>query len=764
MRVTRFSRIKGYRVFRDFIWPAELLPFGQFNLIYGWNGTGKTTLAALLRHLQDRTAVRGGDVVFELDGKEVAASDVPSALLPAVRVFNREFVAATVLSSAGEIAPIYYLGQDSVEKQQQVEKLKKDLTSADTKVATAKSEKTSAEKALDDYCIAKAKVIKELLISSRTPEYNNYDKRRFRQAVEQLNAISQPAALLCEADKAKLRSQKDAQTKNSVSTVIRDVPDFVALTASTEALLKRSVASKVIEELASNREVSSWVQRGLELHTGDRDTVQCRFCGQQIARARLVALEAHFNDEFSHFQSDVNALASRIEQNKKVLVELQMPESSRFYDHLATEIDAAMATARGLIEQSAGFLESLHSYVIRKRESPFQPSSLNGGPPAPDREAIIGAIAAINAVVDQHNAITTRFQKEVDRACQQLEQCYVAEGFEEFCRFRQAIETAEASLVTASSEAQGLRDRIGAIEREIVEHRRPAEELNAELRAYLGRDDLRFEVRETGYGMTRNGQPASDLSEGEKTAIAFLYFLKSLQDKSFDLPNGVVVIDDPVSSLDSNSLFSAFSYMKERTKNCDQLIVMTHNFGFFRQVKNWFHHVNRTKCPAPERPRARFFLLRAVGNGKNQRTASIGAIDPMLEEFDSEYHYLFKRVVEEAERKCESVPLGDQYSIPNLARRLVEAFLSFRYPDYSGNNALYHALERVNFDESKKTRILRFVHTYSHSGQISPVEEDPWGLSETTSVLCDILEMIRTEDPAHFDGMTKRIGIAKATT
>ena len=65
--------------------------------------------------------------------------------------------------------------------------------------------------------------------------------------------------------------------------------------------------------------------------------------------------------------------------------------------------------------------------------------------------------------------------------------------------------------------------------------RRPADELNAELKAYLGRDELRFEVRESGYALTRSGQPVSNLSEGERTAIAFPHFLKSLQDKSFDL-------------------------------------------------------------------------------------------------------------------------------------------------------------------------------------------------------------------------------------
>src|SRR5690606_40846036 len=96
-----------------------------------------------------------------------------------------------------------------------------------------------------------------------------------------------------------------------------------------------------------------------------------------------------------------------------------------------------------------------------------------------------------------------------------------------------------------------------------------------------------------GYALTRGGQPVSHLSEGERTAIAFLYFLKSLQDKTFDMKNGIVVIDDPVSSLDANALFSAFGYMKERTKEAGQLFIFTHSFAFFRNVKKWFHCLNK---------------------------------------------------------------------------------------------------------------------------------------------------------------------------
>jgi wobble nucleotide-excising tRNase len=54
MKVTRISKLKDDRLFRDFSWPIDLQAFGRFNLIYGWNGTGKTTSAALFRHLQDQ--------------------------------------------------------------------------------------------------------------------------------------------------------------------------------------------------------------------------------------------------------------------------------------------------------------------------------------------------------------------------------------------------------------------------------------------------------------------------------------------------------------------------------------------------------------------------------------------------------------------------------------------------------------------------------------------------------------------------------------
>jgi wobble nucleotide-excising tRNase len=683
VKVTRISKIRGHRVFRNFTWPESLQSFGQFNLIYGWNGSGKTTLASLFRHLQTRSAVTEGDVEFDIDGTKVGGSDQATAHLPAVRVFNRDFIASTILAAGGRMDPIYYLGEDSVEKQRQVEKLKNELDRAETDVVTARSDKSRAEKALDEFCITKARIIKELLISSRTTSYNNYDKSKFKQAIEKQTEASAAGALLTDNDKERLRTQKDAQPKGAVATVAVAMPDFQNLEGETEALLQRSVTSQVLEELVTDRDVGSWVQRGLALHSGDRKTDRCRFCGEPLRASRVHELEAHFNDAFVRFQSEVDELALRVESGRVLLVGVQLPEPSRLYDHLSSGLQSAATEARRLLNWSAGFLGSLHEALLRKRDSPFGAVSLRSiqeGTPGADRALLRRAIDAVNAVIEKHNATTGEFQSEIDKACQALEQCYVAEAFAEYRQLTAAVKAAESALQALVDKPRALKEEIEGIEREIVEHRKPAEELNAELCSYLGRDELRLVVKETGYTMTRGEQPARDLSEGEKTAIAFLYFLKSLQDKSVDLANGIVVVDDPVSSLDANALFSAFGYMKERTKGAGQLFVLTHNFSFFRQVKHWFHHLPKQNSSKRERRPARFYLLNACTEAGN-RTASLVPMDPLLEQYESEYHYLFKRVYEEAHQPDSGAALDRYYVMPNIARRLVEAFLAFRHPD-----------------------------------------------------------------------------------
>jgi wobble nucleotide-excising tRNase len=754
MRIARLTKIKRHRLFRDFIWPNELPAFAQFNVIYGWNGSGKTTLSSLFGHLQEKRVISEGEAEFELDnGNRIAGGDIPTANVPSVRVFNRNSVARTI-EAIGEsnVDPIYFLGVESITQQKQVEALRADLAAAREGVAKANNDKRSADRALDDFCVEKAKLIKEALLGSA--QHANYDKRRFREATTKLKVESPQPKALSDAEKERLRKQKELHAKPSISRVSITIPDIEQLRSRTSELLKRSIVTQVIDELARDPTAGAWVQQGLALHKGERETDTCRFCGNELSARRRAELEAHFNDAFASFQRDIELAIGDIDRQRQSLAAVTFPDESRFYDHLAADIQPAVETAKQKINAFNRELDSFKDALKRKKATPFESLTLEVVEPTEDSsgDSLSSAIDAVNTIIDKHETTTGSLNGEINKACQALEQDYVLEALPRYDQLTNAVTGVDTTLASVNSKPAELETKISAIEREIVEHRRPAEELNRELQAYLGRDELKFDVKDTGYALTRGGKPALHLSEGERTAIAFLYFLKSLEDKAFDLKKGIVVIDDPVSSLDANALFSAFGYMKERTKECHQLFILTHNFAFFRQVKNWFHHLKgQQKKDIAQRP-ARFYALLATFSD-GERSATLSIIDRLLEEFESEYHFLFKQVHDVANSKAPAAELAQFYGMPNIARRLIETFLAYRFPDCGGD--LIKRFERADFDAAKKTRILRLLNTYSHSSGISDPEHDPSVLAETQEVMKTILELIQTLDDTHYRGMMK---------
>jgi wobble nucleotide-excising tRNase len=82
---------------------------------------------------------------------------------------------------------------------------------------------------------------------------------------------------------------------------------------------------------------------------------------------------------------------------------------------------------------------------------------------------------------------------------------------------------------------------------------------------------------------------------------------------------------------------------------------------------------------------------------------------------------------------------------------LLEAFLAFRVPHQTGD--LYKQLDSIDHDNAAKTRILRFLHAFSHLDQIADPEHNPSMLAETPSVLRDLFALIEHSDAAHFKSM-----------
>jgi wobble nucleotide-excising tRNase len=772
VKITRIPRIRNHRIYREFSWPTDLPDFARFNVIYGWNGAGKTTLSNLFRHIQTKLPLNEGEAQFLIDNRIVQHTELASVPLPAIRVFNRDSVDRTIFDLPGkQLSPIYFLGEDSVEKQKHIEEVKSNLEMSQRDSRKWLGKQTSAEREREAFCAAEAKAIKNLLTVAGGGSYNNYDSRLFKQT---LNVISGDPAIsvLSEEDATQFIAEKDAKVKEKIASVSGNFSDLSALTLETQLLLSRSVVSNAIERLVQNPSLAGWINRGLDFHNQDQDSCVCAFCEQPLLTSRLDSLRAHFNDEFNKFMSDVGAHIQKIENAQKSLDSLRPPEKSLFYEHLLPRYEKAVATLGQQRFSVKLYFDALLKALRAKKEHPFEPLELQSFLSVLNVDSNAGwlfklldfigtgtitigamhgtdAVKHINQLVVEHNNHTDNFQQTVAAARTKLEHSHIVSVLPKYQELSAAVIKAKDKVGETNATSKRLQQEITDLEREIRQHQRPAEELNAEMHSYLGRAELKFEVRETGYSITRDGKPALHLSEGERTAIAFMYFLKSLEDAGFNLRTGIVIVDDPVSSLDTNSLYSAFGFLKERTKEAGQLFILTHNFTFFRQVRNWFYKLpGQSKKDIALQP-ARFYMLTAKTHN-NERCASIEPLDSLLHRFESEYHYLFKRVFDEALRGP-AISMEANYGIPNIARRVLETFLAFRLPGNPGE--LHQQLEQIRFDVAKKTRILRFLHTHSHYGQIAEPEHDLSVLAETQPILQDLLALIRDVDPEHYAGM-----------
>lgn len=162
--ISRVSKI-DFRLFSGFAWPTGLSDFARFNLIYGWNASGKTTLSSLFRLLETCQNLIGGSAEFVVGDLKCDLAKIScTTSLPKVRVFNRDFISANVLTS--QLAPIFYLGAESIEKQKMVEGLKAQVAATSQKQVATESKLDVAKADFESFCQQQAKLVKELLSSS----------------------------------------------------------------------------------------------------------------------------------------------------------------------------------------------------------------------------------------------------------------------------------------------------------------------------------------------------------------------------------------------------------------------------------------------------------------------------------------------------------------------------------------------------------------------------------------------------------------------
>ncbi len=188
-------------------------------------------------------------------------------------------------------------------------------------------------------------------------------------------------------------------------------------------------------------------------------------------------------------------------------------------------------------------------------------------------------------------------------------------------------------------------------------------------------------------------QPAFDtLSEGEQNLLAFLYYYCTVDTDVKPRKNQFsysLIIDDPISSLDSSSVYMVSTLVRKLVKKCDvgntkicQITVLTHNIDFYRLI-------TLTRCNS----KVNFGLIKKLNNISTITASSSNLVK-------NSYNELWRELLD-----CNTF-IGIKF---NLMRRIMEHYFKIicALPDIPAPKGEY--------GEERKNAWFSTVNDGSHS-------------------------------------------------
>lgn len=734
--IKKVKSVSSMGVFDGYRWPSgdTLSDFKRFNLIYGANGSGKTTLSRLFRHLATGVCEPFPELKYSLEAESGTLKETDAESVP-IRVFNADYVRLNIGEIEGELNPIFIIGEDQKDLQAELAANEKEYEERQGKLSELNGKIDSKDKARGKEFTNIAKVIGVATQGLTSRTYRKQQAESAYNGLEEFKVFSEDEleTLKLTAEQKKL----DSISKLDLGTFETEIS---SLTATSDKLLAETVEAIVIPRLRENPAISQWVESGIELYTSGS---QCEFCGNVVTEDRLKALTAHFNDADKSLKEALQSLVADYNTLLRSLESLSVPSKMEFFDEFQADysthstllleelakLEASVKEAKELVEAKLGSRTEVMEFEIEINTNP-----------------VAEALRKTNQVIESHNEKSKSFEEARKLASSQIEQHYLS-------TIQSDVEAHDSELDQLKAQVKDVRDSneetkqlslndLGAeIKRKrglIANTQQAAEDLTKKLEIFLGRKELRFDPEGDGYRIYRKSVPAQGLSEGEKTAIAFVYFSVQLEDQDFNKTTGIVVVDDPISSLDASSTYQAFAFLKEAVKDAKQVFLLTHNFDFLKLLLNWI------KNGAKDSEQS-FYMLRSKAVSADERKSHIEPLDKALSKNGSEYVFLFKQV---RDYNCDGT-IENAYPMPNIIRKLLDQFLEFMCPT---DESTYKKLQSIDFDPIKKTALNKYANDFSH-----PTGKglDPSLIDETRNNANHLIEMIQTVAPIHFANLDK---------
>ena len=647
--IKRIKKIKNIAIFKDFNWDSRIPDFRKYNAIYGWNGTGKTTITRIFSvfekcELGNLELENDSDCVIETDNSTLKLSkdnSITDLLKKKIRVFNDDFIDENLDWEKGIASRILLIGKEQIKQKEELNSIIRNLENKIRFLEEKRKEKENEEKEKTrilenarDEIIDKLREVNDVKPKSgRAKDYINYTIKDVEKILELKEILS-----LSKLNKDNIfqleNSLKEKEAKKIIEKIEIDLVWIQNILDKSQGIFNTTIPEEVLRLLFDlkniNEKTREWLRIGYEIHKDKKHPVICEFCKNEISEKRLKELREYFSDVLINLFREIEELINNISFDKLPILSLKKEDFYSEFQNEFLDLNNKFNDQMNTVRQE---LNKIKEVLTKKKNNPSQVITFDFSICNKALKELEDIVGSINNLIEKNNKKTNSFREKRIEYAHKLELAIISKYKSSYDEKINNLKSIQEKVNLLNKQKEELEKQKKELEQNLKKHHIAAEEFNKLLKSFLGRDEIVLETIDEGYIIKRNGKIANNLSEGERGAIALIYFLIKLKEENFDAQNGIIIIDDPVSSFDSQYLYGAFGFIKEKIKelNPQQVFIFTHHFPFFRLIRDWMKY---------ERNNFSFYIIKSKINNDG-RYSVIEKIDRLLEEHNSEYTYLF---------------------------------------------------------------------------------------------------------------------------
>ncbi|GAA9557237.1 AAA family ATPase [Helicobacter pylori] len=696
------KKIKSFKAFcgLDMI---EMDEFKHYNIIFGNNGCGKTSLTRAFellipknKHIEKYRTISTDEsprIEFECEKGSYKIEPNSDIGVPfKVEIYNSDFLHNNVplnsefglkkLDDGTIILEGSVLGEETkeinqlkdfrekVEKRQK--KIKDENDTENTLIAKQESEIKKYDEEIEK--IRKEMTSKTIQIALDEIGISNFykvSKDKFKYQEDALTNLGKDFNELDEAMK-KFDGLKEMELPKDDQTIKDKLKFLFSFDIDKEA---GKVSEKIKEHISKvGRE---FIEKGMKLQKEMPDNA-CPFCTQKIPHEIIQEYTSYFNESVETFNQCSLKMSGTL---KNILDQWNIKEIlqsfEKFEPFMKKDFSKNKESLKNALKQIKVLLEKLQKEVDKKEgvknEKKFQEI---------DKE-LLEIQENIQKHVNETRKILNQKKEQEEKLKKlktDLKEARIKKAKHDSYDWQKSKRETERKLSVLNRGYERLNCLLEKIDnklKKLYEQKRPdIEAINSYLKAlnlpkYSLHEDYRIVLNTD---VLENSKAEMILSDGEKTTLAFAYFLARLKlfYKKEKLKNLVVVIDDPISSLDEQRIYNTSDIVAKinqelagealKDENKAQVFVLTHNHTFMARLINM---VGR---------HARYFQLE-----RNQNQLKIVCKNEVVGYFDTFYLLLFKEVYEFAKKEKVQDDFKGAINYGNKVRILLESFLKINF-------------------------------------------------------------------------------------